>query len=96
MATEDVTLGELARRLDAFEQRVDRQFAANRQQIESLTFVQRDVYEVRHQALIDRVVMDEERIDALEEAKKWTIRTFVMAFIFPVLAAVLVALTISR
>jgi hypothetical protein len=60
---DEITLGELARRLDRFESRIDQQFVGVHRQIESLQFVSRDAFD----ALVDRV-------DALEESGQWRYR----------------------
>jgi hypothetical protein len=48
---DDITMGELARRLDRMESRMDTQFAGVHRQIEGLQFVNRDTYEVEMSAV---------------------------------------------
>ena len=85
----DITLGELARSMAQMERRLDARFVEINGRFDKLQFVSREVYDVQIRQL-------QERIDALEESKKWTVRTFVAAFLFPVLVAVVVALAVSR
>lgn len=66
----EITWGEMARRLDRFEARIDAQFSGVHHQIESLQFVSRDAYD----ALVYRV-------DALEEAGKWRYRLLAGALV---------------
>lgn len=70
MPGEAVTMGELARRLDRFESRIDAQFGGVHRQIESLQFVSRDAFN----ALV-------ERVDQLEEAGKWRYRLLAGALV---------------
>jgi hypothetical protein len=60
---DEITMGELARRLDRFENRIDHQFVSVLRQIESLQFVSRDAFD----ALLARV-------DDLEEVATWRYR----------------------
>jgi hypothetical protein len=60
---DEITMGELARRLDRFETRIDQQFVGVHRQIESLQFVSRDAFD----ALVARV-------DDLEEVSTWRYR----------------------
>ncbi len=80
---DDVSMGELARRLDRFETRVDNQFAAMHRQIESLQFVSRDAYT----ALV-------ERVDALEEGSKWRYRLLAGALVTLAVALIGVVMTL--
>jgi hypothetical protein len=85
----DITLGELARNMAQMERRLDARFVGLDARFDKLQFVSREVYEVQIKQLVDEV-------EALKEAKKWTVRTFVAAFMFPVLVAATVALVVSR
>jgi hypothetical protein len=85
----DVTLGELARSMAQMERRLDARFVEINGRFAQLQFVSREVYDVTVKQLVDR-------IDALEEAKKWTVRTFVAAFVFPVMVAVTVVAAVAR
>lgn len=89
MPESDVTLGELARRLTSFEGRVNGQFGEVRQRLDSQQFVHRETYDVQVKNLTDRV-------DDLEESKKWLARTLAASFFVAVVAPVLVALVVSR
>lgn len=88
-AEENVTLGELSRALGALERRMEQGFEHINHRFDRMQFVPREVYEVQARQLI-------ERLDALEEAKKWTVRTLVASFAFPMLVAVLVAVVVTR
>ncbi len=85
----DVTLGELARRLSSMETRIDGKFGDVNRRLDGLTFVGQDVH-----ALAMKQVTD--RLELLEESKRWTTRTLIASFIFPVMVAVLVALVVTR
>lgn len=85
----DITLGELARSINQMERRINERFGEINGRFDKLQFVSREVYDVQINQLVARV-------DALEEAKKWTVRTFVAAFVFPVLVAVTVAVAVAK
>lgn len=87
----DVTIGELMRRLDAMERRMDQRFASASRQIESLQFVGRDHYEVAHQALADKVELLTERLDRSDEEKSRLRLAVLGSFVFPILVAILLA-----
>ena len=89
MPESDITLGELSRNMSQMERRLDARFVEINSRFDKLQFVSREVYEVQIKQL-------REQVEELVEAKKWTIRTFVAAFVFPVLVAVVVALAVSR
>lgn len=85
---DDVTIGELSRRLTDLNARIIDGFNHVNNRLDTLQFVSRETYTIQMGNVIDRV-------NALEEAKRWTIRTFVAAFIFPVLVAAIVGLMIA-
>lgn len=85
----DVTLGELARRLSSMEKRIDDKFGDVNRRLDGLTFVPHDVHALSIKAVTDR-------LDVLEERDRWRSRVIVASFIFPVLVALAVALTVTR
>lgn len=89
MSEPEVTLGELSRVIGSLEIRINDQFGSINRRLDNLQFVSRDVYTVEVGTLV-------KRIEALEEAKKWTFRTFVGAFLFPVLVALVVAMVVVK
>lgn len=93
---DDVTLGELGRRisriefrLDRFEEGQDLRFAALTanltDQIKSLQFVSRDAF--------NALARD---VEELKESKKWLVRTLALAFLMAVMAPIVVALVVGR
>jgi len=85
----DVTLGELARRLSSMETRIDVKFGDVNRRLDNLNFVSQDVHALAMKSLTERVEM-------LEESKRWTARTLVASFAFPVLVALVVAMVVTR
>lgn len=83
MNENDITLGELSRVISALKQDISGQFAQVNRRLDNLQYVPRDVYQVQIQQLTDRV-------DELEESKRWQVRTLVASFLFPVLVAVVI------
>jgi hypothetical protein len=86
---DEVTSGELSRRLDAMERRMDAGFGRVSQQVENLQFVHRDAYQAEQRAVVDRLVK-------LEQSKTWIARSVVGSVIFPVLTAALIAWLLVR
>lgn len=86
---DEISLGEVARRLDRFERSVDQQFTGVHRQIESMQYVSRETYEARHKALSARV-------EELEDSKRWFSRGLVVSFVFPVLVAIVLALVLTK
>lgn len=84
-----ITPGEIARRLDGFEQRTSAQFDGINRRLDNLQFVPRDTYLVQ----IDSMT---ERITGLEERARWFSRALVTAILFPVLTALILALVLTR
>ncbi len=86
---ESVTLGELSRSLAGLERRMDAGFGAIGRRLDNLEFVPRGEHNLQVKELSDRV-------KDLEESKKWTSRTLIAAFLYPVLVAAVVALMVTR
>lgn len=89
MADDDVTLGELSRALAALEGRMNDRFGRIDRRLDDMQFVPREIFNVQMKTL-------EDRVDILEEAKKWIVRTLVSAFIFPVIVAAFLAAVVTR
>jgi len=86
---DEITLGELARRLDRMEVRMDGQFAQVGRQIENLQYVPRDIYALQVGEMSGR-------IDELEQAKMWLTRTIIASIAFPILVGIIMALVVTR
>lgn len=84
---DDVTLGEVARRLTALEGGISRQFDTVNRRLDNLQFVSHEIYTVEMKLVTDR-------LRQLEEDKQWTRRTIVGAFLFPVLVALTVMVVV--
>lgn len=84
-----MTLGELGRRLDRLEDSLNSRFGEVTHRLENLQFVPRDTYLVQMNALT-------ERVESLEQAKTWFSRSMVVAFLFPVAVAIVVALVLTN
>ena len=85
----DITVGELSRNMLGMERRLDQRFEEVNRRLDNLQFVPRDVYEMQIRQL-------KEQVEELLEAKRWTVRTFVAAFMFPVMVAIVVAVAVTR
>lgn len=85
----EVTLGELSRSLASLEGRLYQMFGDVNRRLDNLQFVTRDVYDLQVKQLNERIV-------ELEEARRWTTRTLVVSFLFPLLVAALVATVVTR
>lgn len=86
---EDVTLGEIARGLVSLEARMGEKFNQVNRRLDTMEFVPRGEYAVQIQHLM-------EEIKDLQDAKRWTARTLVASFLYPVLVAAVVALVVLR
>lgn len=86
---DDLTIGELGRRLDGFERRIEQRLNSIDRHIESLQFVHRDTYNVEVGNLARRV-------DDLEESKRWFARGLITALLFPVLVAIILAVVLTQ
>lgn len=89
MPDSDITLGEINRRLTSFEARVTGQFAAVNQRLDSQQFVHRETYDVEIKGM-------RERVGDLEDRNKWLVRNLAFAFVVAFLAPVLVAVVVTR
>lgn len=85
---DEVTIGELARRLDGLERSIGRQFDSVTRQITSLSFVSRDAYEAQREAIMERLI-------ELEEGRKWMARAVITALLFPVITAIIIVLVVG-
>lgn len=93
---DEITLGEIARRMDRMEQRMEQGFQNATQQIESLAFVSKDTYEVQMRALNERLGTVDKRQDASEESRRWMVRALVTSLLLPVVVAVILALALTQ
>lgn len=84
-----VTLGELSRRLAAHERRMDQRFDTVNRRLDALQYVGKETYELQ-------VSQMNQRVEALEEARRWTVRTLVAAFLYPLALALVVAIVMTR
>ena len=85
----EITIGELSRTIAAMDARMGAQFAAINGRLDGLQFVHRETYAVQMGAVNDR-------LDTIEERLRWTGRTFIAAFVFPVLVAIIATLVAIR
>lgn len=81
---EPVTLGELSRSLAGLERRIETRFDHVNQRLDSLQYVSKGEHELQIGQL-------RERLDELEESRRWTVRTLVAAFVYPLLLALVIA-----
>jgi type II secretory pathway component PulF len=86
---EDVTIGEISRGLVALEGRINDKFAQINHRLDTMEFVPRGEHNLQIRELTDRLA-------ALEDDKKWTRRTLVAAFLYPVLVAAVVAMVVLK
>lgn len=89
MPDSEVTIGELSRTLTRMDARMTTQFEAVNRRLDSLQFVNRETYAVQMEAIVDR-------LEALEDGKRWIARSFVAAFLFPIMVGIIVALAVAR
>lgn len=73
----------------SMEVRMDRRFDEVNRRIETQQFVHREAYEARHSALV-------ERVEELEESKKWLARSLAFAFLVAFAAPIGVAWVVVR
>lgn len=89
--SDDVTLGEVSRRLAALEHQftagVDR--LGNR--IDALQFVHRDVHRADVAAVRAELAVERARTDELEEDKKWMRRALLTGLLLPIVLSLLLA-----
>jgi hypothetical protein len=90
---DDITLGEVNRRLDRLEGQIHRQFTDLSEQVRRLEFVPRGEHDIALSELEKRfrAETDEMRADIEEfrESRKWFARVFIVSLILPMLVAVL-------
>lgn len=82
---DEITTGELSRRMDAFERHFDNRFDRLTHQINSLQFVTKAEYTLQIKVL-------EDRIEDLEEAKTWLSRALVLAVLTSIIIPALLLL----
>lgn len=96
MPDESITIGELSRRFDAFEHRIDIEFAKLGRSIDALRFVHIDTYRAERDADRHRINELEADIAEINEDRKWMVRAIVMAVVASVvLPLVLTAIRIG-
>lgn len=88
MPDNDITLGEITRRLDRMEKSTTEGFRAIEAKLERLPFVTLDKYTPEREALVSR-------LDTLEERAKWVSRTIAGAIVTMV-ASVILTLIAAR
>ena len=82
MTSDDpITLGELARRFDSMERRVEIEFGKLGRSIDSLHFVPAEQYRAERES-------DRHRIAELEDTIKWIVRAVVASILFPLIVVV--------
>lgn len=86
---DDVTLGELGRRIDGLSRHVDAKFEALHHQLDSAHYLPMALYESEARA-------QNARIDAIDESLRWVRRTVFGAVIVFVIPVVLAALSIRQ
>jgi hypothetical protein len=91
MPLDEVTIGELSRRLSAFEKRVDDGFKGLGEKIQSLEYVHVDRYEAEQVTVDLRITAVDTRVAAGEERLRWLTRMATTALVSAVLT---VAVTI--
>ena len=89
MVDEPISLGELSRNLRSLERRISEQFGQINLRLDNLHFVPRDLYEIQVKQINDRV-------EELEESRRWQVRTTVAAFLYPLLVGIIIALVVVR
>ena len=86
---DDITIGELARRLDASDRRTEDGFRRIEQRISQQQFVRADVFEVR-------MTDAHARIDGLEESKKWAVRLVIANVFMLILIPIYLLIVLGR
>jgi hypothetical protein len=86
---DDVTLGEIARNVASLRTDMGEKFAGVNRRLDTLEYVPRGEHNIQMREMADRIA-------AVEEWKKWSSRTLVASFLFPLLVAAVVALVITR
>lgn len=86
---DDLSNGEIARRMDRLELRYDVRFDRIDHKLDSLQFVHRDTYNAHLTALTDR-------IESLEENSAWLKKAIIGQILFPVIVALILAFALTR
>jgi hypothetical protein len=93
---DDITLGEVNRRLDRLEGQIFRQFTELSEQVRRLEFVPRSEHELSISELEKRMKAEQAELRAdveeFRESRKWFARVFIVSLILPMLVAVLTSL----
>ena len=85
----EVTLGELSRSLAAAVLRIDGQFTEVNRRLDNLEFIPRREFDVVVAALT-------EDVRELKESRLWTQRALIASLLLPVIAAIVIALVVTR
>jgi hypothetical protein len=93
---DEITMGELARRLDGFEKRNEDAFRTLNNRFDTLQFVHRDTYVVEMAAMDERIKVQRGRIDDIEERNRWLVRALATAFLMPLLVGVFLFLVLQQ
>jgi len=96
LVPDEITLGEIARRMDRMEQRMEAGFRDSAEQVGSLAFVSKESYEVQMRALNERLGNTDKRLDAADESRRWVVRALVTSLLLPVIVAVVLALVLTQ
>lgn len=86
---DNITLGEIWRRLDSLERRFDVRATELGNKIDSLQFVHKDTYEAEKHA-------DRTRLDAIEERLRFYGRTMFVQLGLPILVALILAVVLTQ
>lgn len=84
MTEDDISVGEIARRLTRIEGKLDQQL-----------FVTQDVYKAEKQAAMDARAAQNERINKLEDSQTWAFRMMAAAFIGLIVEGAVLALKVT-
>lgn len=93
---DEVTTGELSRRIEAMERHMQEQFRQVTHAINSQQFVHNDRYAAEQRGIAERMNIMQTDINELKESRQWTARAIVVSFLFPITVAVIVAALIAR
>lgn len=91
MDPDDVTLGELGRRVDRLDDQMNKGFEAMRNEIRNLSFVPAGVYASDQGATNQRINRLEQRSDTAEQ-RGWQVRVAIIMAVFSTLLTVVVAI----
>ena len=81
----EITTGELSRRMDGLERHIDGRFDRLHKQIADMQFVPLQSWQLRNELVDERFTRNEARIEQLEERNTWLSRALVMAVIVAIL-----------